>query len=255
MLDMSGWREWSSGHWRGFIRCIPADCPLCAMRTQGGRLCSVCALGLTGSMGRGRCAVCRHPLVLGSCPDCAVHQQAFDRLVAAFDYVGAGAQLVRLYKVRRRFHLSAMLADCLQAAVECCDPPIPRSTILVPVPARREAIIRRGFNPAAEVARALSARLRLPSRPDLLHRALEGTKQAALGRVARLQTLDGVYRCEPVPQGAHIAVVDDVLTTGSTLHHIARLFKAQGAATVTGMVLARAVPRVDEAGPSVGHSD
>lgn len=242
MLDMSGWRERSAAYWRGFVRQVPADCPLCAVRAQGGRLCEVCSHRLAVSSGPGRCAVCRHPLERGVCRDCAMCPPAFDRLIAAFDYVGAGAQLVRLYKVRRRLHLSAMLADHLHAAIECSDPPIPRSTILVPVPARCEAIIRRGFSPAAEVARALSRRLHLPYRPDLLHRALEGTKQAALGRTARLQALDGVYRCDPVPPGAYIAVVDDVLTTGSTLHHIAQLFKAQGAATVTGMVLARAVP-------------
>lgn len=206
-------------------------------------------------MGQGRCMVCRHPLVMGRCPDCAIHPPAFDRLIAAFDYVGVGVQLIRLYKVRRRFYLSAMLADGLRAAVERCDPPVSRSTILVPVPARREAIIRRGFSPAAEVARALSAGLRLPCRPDLLHRVLEGAKQAALGRAARLQALDGVYRCEPVPEGAHIAIVDDVLTTGSTLHHIAQLFKARGAATVTGMVLARAVPHAGGVGGLVRRSD
>lgn len=255
MLDMTGWCEWSSGYWRGFARRVPADCPLCTVRAQGGHLCEACAHRLVASRGPGRCLVCRHPLERGICRDCANYPPAFDRLIAAFDYVGAGAQLVRLYKVRRRLYLSAMLADHLHDAVACSVPLISRPTILVPVPARREAIIRRGFSPAAEVARALSRRLRLPYRPDLLHRALEGTKQAALGRAARLQALDGVYRCDPAPLGAHIAVVDDVLTTGSTLHHIAQLFKAQGAVTVTGMVLARAVPDASEAGRAVGRSD
>lgn len=255
MLDMFGWREWSADRWRGFVRRLPADCPLCTARAYGGMLCDGCGADLVVPMDPGRCAVCRHPLVAGDCPDCTIHPPAFDRLIAAFDYVGAGAQLIRLYKVRRRLHLSAMLADSLEIAVERCNPPVSRSTILVPVPARREAIIRRGFSPAAEVARALSARLRLPYRPDLLHRVREGTKQAALGRAARLQALDGVYRCDPSPMGAHIAVVDDVLTTGSTLHHIARLFKAHGAATVTGMVLARAVPHAGMADGSLPRFD
>ncbi|MBV6273302.1 ComF family protein [Alcaligenaceae bacterium CGII-47] len=215
-------------------------------RARGGRLCPGCASGLIDSMGTGRCLVCRHPQVAGNCPDCAAQAPAFDRLIAVFDYVGVGAELIRLYKVQRRLHLSAILADALATAVKHCDPPISPSTILVPVPARHEGIIQRGFSPAAEVARGLSARLRLPCRPDLLHRSLAGTKQAALGRRARLGALEGVYRCGPVPRGAHIAVVDDVLTTGSTLHHIARLLKAQGAATVTGMVLARALSRVGQ---------
>jgi ComF family protein len=210
---------------------------------------------LIESMGPGRCPVCRHPLEEGRCPDCIAHPPAYDRLIAAFDYVDAGMRLIHLYKIRRRFHLSAMLADRLHAVIERCNPPLPSSMILLPVPARREAILRRGFSPAAEVARALAARMRLPCRPALLHRALEGTKQAALGRAERLRALDGVYRCDPVPPGLHLGVVDDVLTTGSTLHHIARLLKAQGAASVTGMVLARAVPHSGAAPAPVSHPD
>ncbi|MDN5844375.1 MAG: ComF family protein, partial [Alcaligenaceae bacterium] len=223
MLDLSGWREWRVGAWRG---CVPTDCPLCEARVCGGRLCVGCAAGLTPASGVGRCEVCCHPLIEAGCPDCGGDPPAFDRVVAAFDYVGAGEDLIRLYKVRRRFHLSAMLADLLADAVLRHAPAWPRSTILVPVPARREAILRRGFNPAAEVARALSSRLHWPVHPALLHRAQEGAKQALLGRVARLRALDGVYRCEVPPAGAHIVVVDDVLTTGSTLHHVAQLFRA-----------------------------
>lgn len=240
MLDLSGWREWRAGAWRGHV---PTDCPLCGARARGGRLCTECAARLVPTWGAGRCAVCCHPLAGAGCPDCRDDPPAFDRVFAAFDYVGAGEDLIHLYKVRRRFHLSVMLADLLADAVRHRAGGWPRSTILVPVPARREAILRRGFNPAAELARALSGRLGWPVRPDLLHRAREGAKQAMLGRAARLRALDGVYRCEAPPADAHIAVVDDVLTTGSTLHHVAQLFRACGVQSVSGLVLARAVSR------------
>lgn len=188
-----------------------------------------------------RCPVCAQRLAGPGCPDCARRPPAFERVVAAFDYEVAGRDLILLYKARRRFDLSEPLACMLADAVMAASPPLPASTILVPVPARREAIVRRGFNPAAEVARALSRRLALPYHTGLLRRTSEGGKQALLGRAARRIALRGVYGCGPVPAGSHIAVVDDVLTTGSTLDGIARALKAAGAVTVTGLVLARAV--------------
>src|SRR3546814_9976041 len=73
--------------------------------------------------------------------------------------------------------LAAMLADTVVAA----SPSLPKGVVLVPVPASRAAILRRGFNPAAEIARCLSTQLRLPCRPGLLRRTREGVRQTHLG--------------------------------------------------------------------------
>jgi predicted amidophosphoribosyltransferase len=70
-------------------------------------------------------------------------------------------------------------------------------------------------------------------------RTHEGVKQTSLSRVQRAQSAQRLYRCARRVDGAHIAVVDDVATTGSTLHSIAREFKAAGAASVCGLVIAR----------------
>jgi ComF family protein len=224
------------------LECVPTSCPLCQGRARGGRLCHGCLGDVTRSM-RGaapRCPICCLALAHhGGCPDCLLRAPAFERIIAAFDYALPGEVLIRHLKVANRFAHARMLAELVAHAVNIAVPAAPGHTILVPVPASRASIYRRGFNPAAEVARCLSWQLSLRYRPDLLLRTHEGVKQTSLSRVQRAQSAQRLYRCARRVDGAHIAVVDDVATTGSTLHSIAREFKAAGAASVCGLVIAR----------------
>lgn len=244
----SAWRSWQAGvaavrnHYWAALQKIPSCCPLCADSAQGGGLCLACAQDVVASMRSGalRCAVCR--LVQGpqgSCPDCAAQAPAFHRVIAAFDYAMSGELLIGQFKAGRRFSHARFLADMLAREVEHNGSPLPEHTILVPVPASRASIVQRGFNPAAELARYLAPRLSLRCRPGLLVRSQEGGRQTHLGRRQRVQRAPGLYRCTARVDGATIAVVDDVLTTGSTLHGIAQQFRAAGAVAVWGLVLAR----------------
>ena len=221
---------------------LPTACGLCEGSSAGGRLCLYCAAALRQSTDSAvaRCATCFLALkVPGPCPDCVRQAPAFDRVVAAFDYQAPGDILIHHLKVGRRFSCAAMLADLLAEAVTQATPPLPADAILVPVPASRASIIMRGFNPAAEIAYALAARLQMECQPRLLLRVREGLKQTQLTRSERVAGVQSLYHCPYSVQGANIAVVDDVLTTGSTLHSIAVLFKSAGAASVSGLVLAR----------------
>jgi ComF family protein len=188
-----------------------------------------------------RCGVCRLALSKNdaACPDCTQQKPDFDRVVAAFDYQAPGDLLIQQFKAGRRFGMARMLAEILAQRVNSATPALPRNTILVPVPASRAAILERGFNPSAEIARYLAYQLNLPCRPDLLVRHQEGSRQKYLTRAQRVQSALELYSCPARLDQAHIAVVDDVLTTGSTLHAIARQFKRAGAASVYGLVLAR----------------
>lgn len=230
-----------SGRWR---RLLKGNCPLCAMVAPGGGLCVHCHDQVVTPMRTGRrCPLCRVAVtsghLAGPCVACQQLQPAFDRIVAAFDYCPPADRLVHRFKTARMLGDTPVLAGLLAEAVRRDWPDMPADTVLVPVPSSRAALIRRGFNPAAEIARFLARCLGQPCRPTLLQRYTEGQRQATRGRDGRMMGSAHLYRVNGCPVNACIAVVDDVLTTGSTLQAIAHQFRKAGARSVAGLVLAR----------------
>ncbi|NYT63689.1 ComF family protein [Alcaligenaceae bacterium] len=175
----------------------------------------------------------------GQCPDCALREPVFERVVAAVDYAPPADLLIHYLKSGRRFTCAGMLASLLADAVRQAPFVLPRNVVLVPVPASKASLLERGFNPAAEIARALGVQLDVACRPGLLQRAQEGVRQTRLTRSERARSVLSLYRCPVRLDGAVIAVVDDVMTTGNTMHSIAQEFKAAGAEQVYGLVVAR----------------
>lgn len=244
--------------------CISVQCSLCLQAINRSHtnsesnigypgllplLCTQCLNLLNYSMhsGYSRCVKCAvllpdkvenpGPLVL--CVSCQSRSVAYSNVIAAFDYLPPGDMLIHKFKVQRQFWLACGLAGLMVTAVNNSGIRLPDDLIVVPVPSGPQAVLRRGFNPAAEIAKPFARYLGLTYKPGLLKRVHAGQKQAHLNREQRMISTAHLYGVHGCVLGAHIAVVDDVLTTGATLHNIARLFMRQGAASVSGFVLAR----------------
>jgi predicted amidophosphoribosyltransferase len=175
------------------------------------------------------------------CPDCARRPPAYDRVVAGCDYEPPVDLLIRRFKGERRFAMAGPLAALiLDSLAQPGAPARPAAAVLVPVPAARASLRLRGFNPAGEIARALSRATGVPLRPSWLRRLAEGPRQASLGSAARLAGAGLAYGCPARVPSCPVLLVDDVMTTGATLDAAARALRAAGASAVIGLVAMRA---------------
>jgi ComF family protein len=154
---------------------------------------------------------------------------------AAVSYEGPARALVRALK----FRSAVGLVDAMAAQMAANAPPgLLAGRALVPVPLHPARRRRRGFNQAEEIATALGRRAGLPV-ADCLER-VGGSTQVGKGRSERLAALDGLMRMRPgtaVPLRA--LLVDDVVTTGSTLAACAAALEAAGARDVSAIAYAR----------------
>src|SRR5262249_41419597 len=111
--------------------------------------------------------------------------------------------------------------------------------VLVPVPLAFERLAERGFNQSLQIARAIARTLRVPLHSDTLTRVRHAPPEASLPLDARRRNIRGAFVVRYNVRGLRIAVVDDVMTTGSTLEEIARVLKRVGAEHVINLVVAR----------------
>jgi ComF family protein len=111
------------------------------------------------------------------------------------------------------------------------------------VPLSAPRLATRGYNQAWELARRVARARRLPARADLLHRPVDTPAQSGLDRAERQRNLRGAFWVPPLAadavRGQHLALVDDVMTTGATLREAAAALRQAGAATVQVWAVAR----------------
>ena len=198
-------------------------CPACDadLPRLAGTLCPRCALPSPGS------AVC------GRCLADAPH---YDATVAALAYRFPADTLVHSLKFRGQLALAPLMGDLLVEKI------MERIDLVVPVPLSRERLRERGYNQAAEIARHVAKARRVRLELTIIARERNTQAQADLPWSERARNVRGAFRCERSLDGAAIAVVDDVMTTGATLAELAATLKRAGAARVVNWVVARTFP-------------
>ncbi|HET6757215.1 MAG TPA: ComF family protein [Burkholderiales bacterium] len=159
---------------------------------------------------------------------------AFDRTLAVFSYGFPMDSLIHALKYDRRLEIAAALGAELSSAVSSAA----LADALIPVPLSRSRLLERGFNQSAEIAKVIRKRwgVRLA---DSAERTRETPPQARLPWKERAKNIRGVFACEDNFSGRHIALVDDVMTTGATLNELAGVVKKAGAEEVSCWVVAR----------------
>ncbi len=228
------------------LRRLPRDCALCGQRAAGADLCSGCRQHLQLLQPEFICSRCALPAHrAGSCRSCQEHPPSWRLAVAAVPWQAPVDSLILECKRAHRFGRARLLADLLVDAWP--SDPLPEPVRVVPIPASRAALLRRGFNPAGEIARFVALRQGWQCRPDVLAWHGNDGSQTLRGSSARVrrQRRRGSLMARHLGSdgaGGSWVVVDDVMTTGSTLHAATAALHAAGARHVVVAAVARTPP-------------
>lgn len=226
---------------RGLVYGVPRDCALCGSAldelAQDTGVCRNCISDLGAQMAW-VCQVCGQPMVppLCVCETCRTNLYYFDAQRSAGAYSGNLQQAVLRLKHGRERWLSRPLGRLLALAAM----PFAPLDFLVPIPLAPESAVRRGFNQALDLAWEASAVLGVPVL-DVLRREKRPEQQWQLSRNRRWENLKGsmFMKGHRVFGGGRVLLVDDVMTTGATLHEAARVLKDKGFVFVFGATVAR----------------
>ena len=186
------------------------------------------------------CAMPLRPPAAGAGRLCSACQRAPPPLAethAAFLYGFPVDRLLPRLKFHRDLAAGRLLAEAMAVAFAAR----PRPDALVPVPLHRARLRQRGYNQALELARPLGRRLGIGVRPELLRRTRDTDPQSRLDAAARAANLDEAFEVRGTGAAPpHVVLVDDVMTTGATLHAAADALLDAGAWRVDAWVCARA---------------
>jgi ComF family protein len=208
----------------------PARCAVCGL-AAGDPLCTACEDDYFPQL-QPRCTRCALPLSTeGVCGRCLSEPPHFDATTALADYASPVAGMVMALKFSARLDLARVFGRLLAHRV----PPSNAATVAVPLAYERAA--ERGFNQSQLIARAFCA-ARGTAPVNVLRRIRHAPPQQSLKFDARRKNIRGAFAAID-GVGAHVFVVDDVMTTGSTLDEIARVLKQAGATHVHNLVVAR----------------
>jgi ComF family protein len=217
---------------------IPSQCAVC--RAWPARpLCESCVTRF--AQPQVRCQRCALPVPAGitQCGACLKAPPPLDACLAAVSYAYPWSGCISRFKFHGDTGWATSLATLLRST-PWVEPALEQAHWLLPMPLSRQRLLHRGFNQALLLARALAPQ---KTRPDLLLRIRDTTAQSELKREARLRNVQGAFAVEPALaaslRGRRIVLLDDVMTSGASLHAAAAALRQAGVAHITAIVVAR----------------
>lgn len=229
---MSRWADCLRGLGRALL---PPRCLVCGERGANGQdLCTDCRVALPWN--RIACPYCALPLdhSAAACGTCLLEPPPQSGARAVFLYRPPVDRLLLRFKFHADLAAGRLLADLMRERLADAG----RPEALVPLPLHASRLRRRGYDQALELARPLAHGLQLPLDAGRLERQRATAPQSELDAATRRRNLRGAFRArDGVPR--HVALVDDVMTTGATVHAAVQALRQAGSVRVDVWVCAR----------------
>jgi ComF family protein len=221
----------------------PPTCLLCRQSSSTALdLCAGCEADLVANAPA--CTVCGEPLAGASgevltCGACLAHPPPFHASFIPFLYAYPLDHLVRRLKFDGQLASGRVLGELFASRLLARrDAPLP--DLIVPVPLGQRRYRQRGYNQAIELGRPIRRLTGVPLRADVVIRVRETSEQTALDRRQRGRNLRRAFALAAPLPGPHVAILDDVVTTGSTVRELAKVLRRAGATRVEVWAIARA---------------
>ncbi|KQT44007.1 hypothetical protein ASG44_04415 [Methylophilus sp. Leaf459] len=233
-------------------------CPMCATpaqkyqheywsepKTGHAPFCNDCAAALPWYTSS-RCPQCALPTLNGDyCGICLQHPPAFDRTFAPFRYAYPLDRLLQQFKYHQQLPIGKLITEAvLPHLPTLLAANIP--DVMIAMPMHTQRVRQRGFNHALELAKHLQKALKIPLDIDGCTRVMDTPSQAGMDMKTRIRNLRGAFASPKDWQGKHVLVVDDVMTTGASMHALAKVLKQAGAGQVSALVFARTLKSTEE---------
>lgn len=225
---------------------LPQACLLCDIPGHGLPLCQGCRQDLPWNSSA--CEHCALPVPAGQscCAACLQKPPLQTRTLAPLRYEFPADHLVAGLKYHGRLAHAPLLGELLGELLRqrIADNHMQPPDLLLPVPLHKKRLAERGYNQAMEIARPLARYLRLPLETRLLARHQATAAQMQLDAAQRARNPRGAFRLDMERLAAlgpirHVAVIDDVMTTGATLAEITRLLRDAGIPEISLLVVTR----------------
>ena len=219
-----------------YSKLIPIQCRLCGTFCQGQVLCYACIAEL--------------PLIEAACPRCALPTfssqlcgQCLSKppeqhaSMSLYNYQDPIDRLIADFKFNDKLYLSQFFAEQMVSKLNSRILP----ELLIPIPLHPNRLKQRGYNQSFELAKSLSKYLTIPVSNDYLERIINTQSQSSMPFKQRKENIQHAFRVTDKRPPKHIALIDDVLTTGHTANAAAKTLKKVGAITIEVWTIARTI--------------
>lgn len=184
------------------------------------------------------CPGCAQPQNFdGLCAHCLKKPRPFDAAWAAFRLEAPVQQAIHGMKYRSGFMQARLLGDLMAQKLGRRALPLPE--LVIPVPLHRNRLMGRGYNQSLEIAQTLKRTLAIKVDANAAKRIRSTPDQIGLSAAQRRRNLHNAFTVDMRVAGKHIALLDDVMTTGTTLAELARAARKAGAARIEVWAVAR----------------